>query len=836
MHLWDDEEGYVSKTGVYNYAYLEDPTGEHESITGTRLKMIINPPKNYQEAGILYEDRVPIHTRLLVDLYYDSDEISKNHRIVFFDIEVAKEDGYSDAYDADNTITSITIGNIDDSKYYTIVLDRKRQITKNEYTLKELKSDEEDDINIVVIPCVDEHGLLREFLKIYRKLSPTILSGWNIFKYDLPYLITRLNKILGGVGGAAMLSPIGICRLDEFRGEKRIIIAGVSILDYIDLYKKFTYTEQSSYALNNIAEIELGRTKIEYDGGLDDLLQNDIYKFIAYNVMDVHLPCLFERKFEYIEIARGLCHKGKVPYESIFKTSHYMEGAILSLLKKMGKVSPKRTDYMVSGKAHGAHVKFPMPGVYEWVYDLDLTSLYPSNIMSLNISPETKVAKITNWVIEGFKSSQDFVNNSDAVFNIQFFNNNSPIDVTCQELHHILREYSLTLSANGILYDNTRKGILSTILELWFSERSEFTKLAEDHFKAGDLELHRRYDKKQLIQKILLNSLYGVLLLPSFRFYDRDNGEAVTLTGQQISWFTREVANSYYADIIGEVRDYCIYGDTDSVFYPAIPLINVLYPNSDESDIPELTIKIATDVENYINKMYNEYAQQFHGINEHKWSIKQELVAKSAFWGEVKKRYAMWIVRKKGLVVDKPSITGFDVVKSDFPKAYKLLMTDVLHGILHGKGSVELNRTILDSIAKYSSIDIYTIMRPTGISSVTKWVDVDGKAKSGTPIHVKSAINYNNFLTRENLRDYPRITNGDKIFWCYLKSNPHQYDTIGVPVSQIPEDVYIFVKKYVDIDRMTESTLVTKLQKIWDALGWGRLILKSNLFKYFTYE
>ena len=327
-------------------------------------------------------------------------------------------------------------------------------------------------------------------------------------------------------------------------------MAGVSYLDYLALYKNFTYTELDNYRLDSIANKELGRGKVEYSGNLDQLFRDDIEKFIEYNLVDVELVVDMDTKLQFIDTARGICHAGHVPYEDFVYSSKYLEGALLCYLKRKGIVAPNkpadRQERMQAlrdnneEKFIGAYVKAPIVGKYEWIYDLDLTSLYPSIIMSINISPETKVGKVEDWSAEDFvKGKRDkWIINGDTI--------------TQENLKKFFDKSKFSVASNGVLYRTDTVGCIPDILDIWFNQRVEFKNQMKEHGKAGNKAKYEWYKKRQLVQKILLNSLYGVLGLPAFRFYDVDNATAVTTTGQTVIKSTADMANIKYNKELGD--------------------------------------------------------------------------------------------------------------------------------------------------------------------------------------------------------------------------------------------------------------------------------------------
>jgi DNA polymerase elongation subunit (family B) len=352
--------------------------------------------------------------------------------------------------------------------------------------------------------------------------------------------------------------------------------------------------------------------KIEYEGTLDDLYRDDINKFIEYNLNDVQIVKALDDKLKLIDLVCGVSHLGHVPYEDIYFSSRYLEGAMLVYMKKLGVIAPNKDlesrKEMDNGvKFSGAYVKDPKPGRYDWVFDLDLTSMYPSTIMTLNISPETKVGKINGW------NAEEFIKGVSKTYSLEK-NGKTQGHMNNEELKQMFEKNKVSISSNGIMYRNDKKGLIPILLDKWFNERVEYKKLMKKHGNQGDTEKYEYFKRRQHVQKIVLNSLYGVLGLPVFRFYDIDNAEATTTTGQDLIKFTERIANRYYNSKLGDDKDYCIYTDTDSVFYPAVPLIKKQYPDVDVTDdkfMTEKILDIAGVVQDFINDSYNLFAKNF---------------------------------------------------------------------------------------------------------------------------------------------------------------------------------------------------------------------------------
>jgi len=811
IHCWDDEKGYFTKK-YRNYGYVRDGNGSYESIYGERLKKI-NFWKNEDNLK-LYESDVNEMTRFLIDEYGDSDEVSTGHTVLTFDIEVEMNSGLPDTDKAENTMTSVAFHDSATNDYYAYVLSEGEEINK---TIKGAK----------VRSFRSEEDMLIAFVNAWEEISPTIITGWNIDFFDVTYLYNRLKRVLG-TSTANRLSPIRKVHWNKYR--KRYIIAGVSALDYIALFKNFTYTEYPNYRLDTIAKLELGRGKIEYEGNLDQLFRDDIEKFVEYNLVDVELVVDMDKKLQFIDLARAICHAGHVFYEDFLFSSKWLEGAILTFLRRSGRVAPNKPQRMFKnadgsdgeGKFIGAYVKQPKPGLYKWVYDLDLTSLYPSIIMSINISPETKIGKVKNY------SAEESMKGNIESYSIIDNNGSESKPVSKEHFTNFIEQQKLSIASNGVLYSQNRVGIIPEILNVWFDKRVEYKDLMKKYGKEGNDELYKFYSQRQLVQKIMLNSLYGVLGLPSFRFYDVDNAEAVTLTGQTVIKTTEMIANQYYSKNIGETKDYNIYVDTDSVFYEAAPLVKARNPNidvtSDKEMIPAI-LSVAKEVEDHINKVYDSMALKMFNINSHRFDIKQETIAKGGFWVS-KKRYAQWIINDNTVDCDKLDVKGLDVKRSSFPTYFKEVMSTVLMDILKDENKDKIDEYILrkkDEMKTTNFIDIAKNSAVKGMSKYTFKNQALGEFMKGTPAHVKAALTYNQLLKYYNAAfKFEPMKDGDKIKWVYLKPNPLGLDSVGLTGYNDPKEILDLVEQHIDYELIWTKELENKLDDFYKAMGWEK--------------
>ena len=825
VHLWDDKLGYRSFPYT-RYAYEKADRGEAVSLYGDRLTKIYKFSKDDPN---LFESDVPETTRVLVDTYTDSDLPSEGHVILTYDIECEMESGLPNPEEANNELTSIALHDSATNQYWVLVMDK-------DGLMVEKKTDK-----AIVIPFKDERDMLMKFLELYEYINPTIVTGWNIDYFDTPMLYNRIKRLLGE-RHANRLSPIGKCFWSPYR--KRFFMAGVSYLDYLALYKNFTYTELDNYRLDSIANKELGRGKVEYSGNLDQLFRDDIEKFIEYNLVDVELVVDMDRKLQFIDTARGICHAGHVPYEDFVYSSKYLEGALLCYLKRKGIVAPNkpadRQERMQAlrdnneEKFIGAYVKAPIVGKYEWIYDLDLTSLYPSIIMTINISPETKVGKIQDWSAEDFvKGKRDkWIINGDTI--------------TQENLKKFFDKSKFSVASNGVLYRTDTVGCIPDILDIWFNQRVEFKNEMKKYGNAGNKEKYEWYKKRQLVQKILLNSLYGVLGLPAFRFYDVDNATAVTTTGQTVIKSTADMANIKYNKELGDnTLDSNIYIDTDSVFFSAVPLLDRRIPNwkdNEQDTIAGFVNDIAEEMQDYLNDFYNILAEKVFNVDKdkHRFEIKKEYVSKSGIW-IAKKRYAQWIISDNGVPVDKLDVKGLDVKRSSFPKAFQEIMAEVLISILRGETEEEISDKVLDFKKSMTTIDVTSIAKNSAVKNLSKYMP-KGKRNlfsvgKGTPAHVKAAIMYNDALKHFKAPfKYEPMRDGDKIKWVYLKENPLGLDGLGFTGYSDPPEINEFIQTYVDHNKIFERELRKKLQDFYDAIGWGEVISEQKTAeKFFTF-
>lgn len=903
VHLWDDKQGY-SEFPLSKYAYRRHTEGNFKSIYGEDLTKVYDYD---EDDGELLESDVQPELKVLRDLYPDSDEPSQGHKVGVIDIEVDTEGGYPNMETANKAITGISLYDAVTKVCFVFVND-KDGIVKNEKRdgglwcpEKGYTPSDADKVDLQIRSCVDEEDLLMSFLDTWQTLNFTIITGWNADLFDMPYLYTRIKNTLGAKV-AKFLSPIGSCYINSFR--KTLTCGGISIMDYILLYKKFSGKNEPSHALANIGPKIVGIHKMTYDGSLNDLYKNDIEKFIQYNVNDVRIVVAIDKKLQFIDLARRICHVGHVPYEDFGMSSHYLDGAILLFLKRNGGlIAPNKPmkdvvefegddddDDEDNEKFSGAYVKPPVPGRYHWVFDLDLTSMYPNNIISLNISPETKVSVIGNVIydpeakdekrrlvlkeIDDMEKKQkdrlwgteeekeEYIQKRCVEFDMDFHIRKkltsysiSAEPKTYEEFADILKTNKYGLSSNGVLYRTDKQGVIPQILSKWFQERKDMRKKAADCRKGGDMEGYFFNNQRQQVWKILLNSMYGVLGLPVFRFYDVDNAEAVTTTGVTIIKTTAKAINAYYKQALGNIdtNDYVIYTDTDSCFVDAIPIIKKKFPDIDFNNDGAMTdaiMSVTDEVQTYVNSFYDTMAKRVFNLTEprfqlerkkvlvnttHTFEAKQEVISKTSLW-LAKKRYAQWIIHKEGALLKEPEleVKGIDVVRTSFPIAFRALMKIFLEKILTNAPQEELDTMILDFKEKIPSLNVIELAKNTSVKYVSrsgKNYNPEGRRLfdfiKGSPAQVKAALAYNDLLIRWGLAEkYEQIHHGQKIKWVYLKQNPQSLDCVAMKADGTdPKKMIEYITHYIDRTALFEKELKSKIandkgEGIYDILHW----------------
>jgi len=544
IHLWEEDNYNIVPWSNPAYVECSENEAQYQGLKGEWLKKTYKWDKD--TPGLHFHD-MPAYQKFLIEKYGTNDEVSKGHREVFFDIEIEMGGALTEEYikEAPKPVTSIAWYDKTPDEWVILILDKKNQI-------KHTKGHKE------IIPCASEEELLSKFIEKFREINPDILVGWNSDYFDIPYLYFRISRVLGE-DFANALSPIDVVK-DESAWNRNgwLNIAGVESLDYMKLHKKFSFRDEPSMRLDAIGEKYVNLGKVEYDGSLDRLFEDDIQKFIQYNFRDVEILKALDEKFEYIGLVKNLSHKGKHNYGEVYANTKTQDGAISAYLLGQNIVPPSRDKNPIHKKGYaGGYLFCPAAGLYKYMFDEDLTSLYPSIIMSLNIGKETYVGRVMDLF--------DDRNNRLGLNDLKAMDPNKKLCVEnpqrkqtyipCKKIIETIENNNLAISANGVMFRTDKPSVLSTILAKWFDERVEYKGYMKKAYKAGDKEKGAFWHQRQHTMKILLNSLYGATALGSFRYGNVILSEAITLSGQRIIQESALCANRHMNKVIrGEVK------------------------------------------------------------------------------------------------------------------------------------------------------------------------------------------------------------------------------------------------------------------------------------------
>ena len=846
-HVRDDKKGWL--TFPYRATcYVLDNNGEYETLSGQR----VSPTKQYNwKDPAAFESDVDKYTRILVDAYYHSDDVPEYQNIVYLDIEceIAGALTQDSVRNPAGKLTSIALYDNSTKTYYCYVVDDTKSITAS------------NENSRYVIPCFTEKELMYKFLDKWEELDPTIISGWNSEFFDIPYLYHRIAKVLGK-NEALRLSPLKQVDEGEFAGEKYTTIAGLNHLDYMLLFKKYVTTQEPSYALGNIGEKYVNLGKIDYLGSLDKLFKDDVQKFIDYNVRDVEIIVELEKKLKFIDLTVTVCHLCHVPYDQIYMSTALNEGAILTYLKRKNIVSPnKPTTYNptlrdAKEEYAGGYLKDPVPGLYEWVIDLDFTSLYPSIIRSLNMGIETLIGRIVNrdkydnqWSLKELKQL-----NPDTEITIEKITNNNGIArtvVTVGKIVSLIESENWIISAPGVIFRKDKNSVVCDILTDWFNKRVEYKNLMKKAFKVDkDPVMGEFYNRRQHAYKIKLNDVYGVFAINGWRYTDGHKfiSKAITLTGQRLIQDSIKYCNKWMNEQIGtEGIDYIVTSDTDSLFIQVKDLILKRYPNLDihnRDEVVKCVLEVTTEVQKAANDNLHTLVVELFNLHDrpHYFDLKQEVVLERGYFAG-KRRYAQFIVNKEGVPVEELDIKGLDLMKSNFPPYFRNFSKQLLQEIMFGKTKPEIDKQILAFRESIDTVDWKLLLKPTGLKNMGDYIassptagEIFSKLELKCPINTKAAIYYNDLLRFKQLdKKHNTFQIGDKMFIAYLKDNPYRIDVIGFNGYDDPPFITEFVERYLDKGKLFDSVLKNKLETLYNDLKWGQPIFNSNINKFFKF-
>ena len=743
----------------------------------------------YQFIGDLFTEDVPYDPSLI--------------RVAFLDIETTCEQGFPNVEDPVESLIAITLKVGDHSHVFGL----------GDFELNE------DGVTCHVFS--DESELLSVFLDVWRDLDPDIVTGWNVKFFDIAYLYSRIARVLGSKT-ANKLSPWNIVRDRMVRtkhGEQQSYeIVGVATLDYLDLYKTFTYVNQESYKLDHIAEVELGEKKISYDeyDSIADFYRNDFQKFVEYNYQDTILIEKLENKMKLLELANALAFNAKVNFVDVFSQVRTWDQIIYHHLRSKNIVIPMKRGGSKDTQYAGAYVKEPITGQHDWVVSFDLNSLYPHLIMQYNISPETLVRVREesrfgigpNNILEGPTSSRG---------------------KGCYERLTNLVNRGYSVAANGTCYRKNIQGFLPELMEKMYQERKMFKKKMIEAEKRKqknpddtsiDYEISK-YNNFQLVRKIQLNSAYGAIGNQYFRYYDVDLAEAITLSGQlSIRWIINHLNDFLNTTLETDDVDYVVASDTDSVYLTLGALVEKFLPDvSDKHKIVDFLDKSAQNIlQPFIDKKYQELSELMSAY-DNKMVMERECIADKGIW-TAKKRYMLNVYDSEGVRYSNPKmkIMGIETTRSSTPHVVRSKLKQAISIIMTGTED-ELVSFVEDFRKEFMNLPVSDVAYPRGCNNLTTYQDPVTIWKKSTPIAVKGALVYNHFISKWNLENkYVSIREGDKVKFVNLKKeNPFGCNVISFP-GAVPKEFEL--EKYTDYRKQFETAFIDPLATILSHIGW----------------
>lgn len=709
----------------------------------------------------------------------------------YIDIEVMSDDKFSTPEEASKEVTVITL----------MVGDRIVMLGCQPYQVT--------DDRVTYVLCADERELLTKFLAAWSSMCPDVISGWNIEGYDIPYLVNRIDRVLGK-GESKKLSPwrtLSERRVSSMGKERTVYMPmGVSVLDYNRVFHKLGVMTRAcdapdDYKLNTVAAQELGEKKLDYSQyeSLHDLYVRDWQTYCDYNLKDVLLVRQLNDKLQLIELICMMAYDCKVNFEDMLGSVRPWEAKIHHELLSDGIVMPPR-ESGGDNELIGAYVKDTPPSAYDWVVSFDVDGMYPAIISMMNISAETKVGRLST----SFEYDDRFVENVSSIT-------------------HELRSRNLIIAANSVMYRGDVKGhiprILETVAEKRNAAKAMYVKTEGEYERTKDPKLKDEMARWKNVDKglkVLRNANYGVLTNKYFLFYDHDSAEAITTSGQVIIKHVTRRINDFLNKTLGTDEDFIVANDTDSVYVNMGPLVERVMAGRSHSEVCDFLDRVCkTKIQEIIDKSFEDLQVAVNApVNYLK--MKRESIASRGIWTGAK-NYALNKLDNEGTRYAEPKIEikGMAAVKSSTPPACREKIKDAVKLIMSGTED-DVDRFISDFRREFDTLPFHDIAFPRGVNDIEKWTDTVTVYRSGTPIQIRAAILYNRLIRQMGLNQYPEIYDGDKIKFAYLMTpNPITENVFGTPGPLVPG-----VVDYIDRDVMFDKGFLVPLKSILDAIGW----------------
>lgn len=880
IHIAERIDGvrvYKEMPAEYRF-YYDDPKGKYRSVFDTPIskfstlsKKEFNKEMRIMGEKKIWESDVKPVFRCLEDNYKGCK--SPKLQTAFFDIEAnfSPTQGYAEPKDPFNNVTAISVYLDWMGEMFTFALPPPTMTM--EQAIKSVKRFP----NTILFD--DEKDMLNAFLISIEDAD--ILSGWNSEGYDIPYLVNRIMRVMSKDDTRRFClwnqhpTPRDFERYGQIQSTYDTI--GRVHLDYMNLYRKYTFEERHSYSLDAIGEYELNERKVEYEGSLDKLYNEDFEKFIDYSRQDVFLIHKLDKKLKFIDLANNIAHNTLVTLPTTKGSIALIEQSIICESHDRGMIVPsrKRTtadfdvniddsddiddiwadnkdDFDITSKAAGAYVVEPKRGLHSYIGTIDINSLYPSTIRSLNMSPETIIGQVLpvmtdQLIISRMKTGMSFAKAWDGLFGsleyTAIMNKEEDTEVTIawengvSEVYKAVDVYNfifsensnLIITANGTIFTYDREGIIPGILRRWYEERKIFQAKADEADKAGDEELSEFYDKKQHVAKIVLNSAYGALLAEHCRFFDKRIGQSTTLSGRVIAKHMDAKANEAITGVYDHYGDAIVGGDTDSVFFTAWPTIKDMVQRGEMEWNKDICIQLYDEVGNIVNESFPSMMNEsFHCTLKAGATIrgKREVVASTTLIVK-KKRYAMMMIDKEGKRFDvdgkpgKIKAMGLDLKRADTPKLVQKFLLDILTDLLVGNDKETIIGKIKEFKYQFRDLAPWEKGTPKRVNRLTYYGQRHkDKLRGMIPGHVMAALTWNEMKKVYEDKYSTEITDGMKIIVCELKTNPLGYARIAYPIDQskIPE---WFKKLPFDNEGMMAAIVDKKVENLLGQLNWN---------------
>ena len=882
---YDNGVRFKEQVDYRPYIFVNSPVkSEYQTLDGTYVAKLypgsirdtvnhINQFKDVASYTIYGYGQESFHYQYINDSFpgeidYDPSIIS----VVTLDIETDSSGGFPNIKTADKALTAITIRKNDRA----ITFGLQPYTPELDY--------------VTYVECISEHVMIERFLEVWNldEWLPDVLTGWNVEFFDIPYLINRITRLFDE-SMAKRLSPWRTWELRRDPNSTRKITAkdpstpeqneymkiplGINILDYMQLYKKFSFQNQESFKLDHIAFVELGERKLDYTelgfDTLDAFYKGDFRNYINYNIRDVDLVYKLDQKMKLLDQVYAIAYDGKVNMIDSLTTVSMWDVIIHNYLLAKGIVIPQKERGNKPRQIEGAYVKEPQVGLHEWVVSFDLNSLYPHLIMQYNISPETmrgqmleydlaittkSVDKFLDGELDRVRDQSERERTLESIraeaegLVAQEIVEGSKLQHTLKQAEYLLKfetirevldKHNLTIAPTGCLFDKSARGFLPTLMEKMYNDRVVWKKrmiaAKKDYEKTPTNTLRNeiaRCHNMQLAKKIQMNSVYGAISNQYFRWFDNRLAESITKSGQlSIRWMERKM-NDYLNAMLKTDEDYVIAIDTDSMYIRFGPMLNRLRADKNVGSNVEYLDRVCRDiVEPFIDRGYQQLAHYTNAYQQ-KMQMKREAIANKGIWTG-KKHYILNVYDLEGVRYDKPKlkIQGIEAVRSSTPAACRQNIKTALD-IIMNQTEKELHRFIKDARLMFNTLPYEDVAFPRSVRGLLKqdifsggnliqksYYTGDATFMKSTPIHVKGALLYNRLIEKKGLTNkYPLIGEGEKIKFCYvLESAPIPTNVIAAP-GKLPKELGL--DSYIDYTMQFDKSFVEPLRTILDVIGW----------------